>query len=173
MLLFVVLASRFPRISKELPRRYEVNSSFGPRLQHFLQPVEGFLIDTRTDAFSRSCDVQDGHIRAGNPRGNVTRVFGCHQIDDTKRLVQALSSVDRQCRAARGLVACQDERAVRVADVPSCSLGILLRRRFLQRVDHRDSPVFGQAPLGAPSAGLQPAGQSNVEGCPVNSRLST
>ena len=55
----------------------------------------------------------------------------CRQINDAMGLVKAPGGMDRQGRAARGVEARQDQRCIRIADVPPCSLGIMRGRRFL------------------------------------------
>ena len=96
----------------------------------------------------------------------------CCQVDDAIGLVKALGGVDRQGCATRGVVAGQDQGSLRVADVPPCSLGILRRRRFLQRVRHRDHAIFGPTPPRAPASNLQTHGHGDVEGCPINACLT-
>src|SRR3989338_3171843 len=103
-------------------------------------------------ALSRATNTQNSYFVLFEPLNKSLFVAFLFQIDYKTGLELLFAELNSKGSPSHWLSIRQNKNSIGVADVPFCSLGIILQRCFPKRIHRIDDAILGFPSFGTPSA---------------------
>ncbi len=120
--------------------------------KHLAQKLFRQPTDAADGTLARASDIQDRYPIGDQPGDDSFRIHPLSQIDQQAGPPIAIRQLHGELGSASQVVEMQDERSLRVDDIPLSPNGVFRISRFSQLVAGRDRSVLSQPSARAPAA---------------------